>query len=257
MLRVSLQRLVPALLLALGARSGANAQETGTIRGAVIDGYRLEALPGTSVRIDGTAVATETDRTGNFELEHVPVGEVVIVVEREGHTSLRQAVGVRPGDTTLVQFGLLPLYYALEGMLVEAGRDPDEARRYTAPSRISSESSDDMLTALDLLARQLPGILVSRSTRSVGASPRLRLRGSNSVSLGTLPAIYVDGVRIIDRASAASPRDHPGLRALELIPASAIRSIRVLRGPAASIAYGESSNGVIVIETIRKRDGGD
>ena len=36
-----------------------------------------------------------------------------------------------------------------------------------------------------------------------------------------------------------------------MIPASEIKRIRALRGPAAAAQYGESANGVILIETRR------
>ena len=71
------------------------------------------------------------------------------------------------------------------------------------------------------------------------------------------PAIYLDGVRIDDRSSALpGSREPQAFHTLELIPASEVKQIRVLRGPAASARYAGAANGVILIETRRGDSGG-
>ena len=52
-------------------------------------------------------------------------------------------------------------------------------------------------------------------------------------------------------ASVLGSTGYDVLHTLETIPASQVRQIRILRGPAAAAQYSESANGVILIETRR------
>ena len=108
------------------------------------------------------------------------------------------------------------------------------------------------MTAADLLAQRVPGLIVDRTSGAVGGGARVLIRGVSSMSGSNAPAIYLDGIRIDDRsAPLRGSREPQALHALELIPASEVKQIRVLRGPAAAASYGAASNGVILIETRR------
>ena len=67
-----------------------------------------------------------------------------------------------------------------------------------------------------------------------------------------MPRIYVDGVAIADSPQATEGA--AALTALRQIPARDVRSIRVLRGPAATM-HPNAANGVILIETVRAPEG--
>ena len=78
----------------------------------------------------------------------------------------------------------------------------------------------------------------------------MEIRGRGSFTGSNAPAIYLDGMRINDRAGGVLPGnpDAQNLHVLETIPASEVKQIRVLRGPAASARFADSVNGVILIE---------
>ena len=88
----------------------------------------------------------------------------------------------------------------------------------------------------------------------VGAGGRIRIRGTNSISLNNEPLIYVDGVRVDNETGrgftwGATSR-------LNDIDPNSIESIEVIKGPAAATLYGtEASNGVIQIFTKRGTPG--
>src|SRR5262245_53690674 len=48
---------------------------TGAIEGRVIDGVTGQPLPGATVLIDGSSIATSTDRGGNFRITGVETGD--------------------------------------------------------------------------------------------------------------------------------------------------------------------------------------
>ena len=60
-------------------------------------------------------------------------------------------------------------------------------------------------------------------------------------------------IRITPRQGASPARASTGLHVLELIPASEVERIRVLRGPSAAVEYPDATHGVILVEM--RRDG--
>ena len=83
-----------------------------------------------------------------------------------------------------------------------------------------------------------------------GAGLRVRLRGAKSLYTSDQPAIYLDGIRI----DAGGPGQ--AIRALDQIPATSVRRIRILRGPASASRYPNSASGVILVETEVPKSGG-
>jgi outer membrane cobalamin receptor len=105
----------------------------------------------------------------------------------------------------------------------------------------------DARTAADLLALQLPGI--NANSGVVGRNNAVVLpRGATSLSLGSEPAIYLDGVLMAGGVARAQ-------ETLSQIPASNVKAIRVLRGPASAFLHG-SATGAIYIETRRGPEAG-
>jgi hypothetical protein len=95
-------------------------------------------------------------------------------------------------------------------------------------------------TAADLLAVQIPEL----GPATTGARPRgnpqgqrLGLRGRGTFGGDGEPTIVLDGTLV-----------RGGLEVLRQIPATDVKSIRVLRGPSAAFLYG-SSDGVIYVQT--------
>src|SRR2546422_9204266 len=60
------------------------AQNTGTVRGQVVDSTTRQALAGVTVQIQGTARSTVTGPDGNYSLGDVPAGRRVVPATRNG-----------------------------------------------------------------------------------------------------------------------------------------------------------------------------
>src|SRR6266487_980334 len=84
------------------------AQNTGTVKGQVVDSTTKQALAGVTVQIQGTARSTLTAPDGNYSLGDVPAGSVVVRATRIGFAPRQQVVTVTAGGTAEATFDLSP-----------------------------------------------------------------------------------------------------------------------------------------------------
>ena len=105
----------------------------------------------------------------------------------------------------------------------------------------------------NLLTGRAAGVQVLKSSGATGTGTKIRIRGSNSVSLSNEPLYYVDGVRI-DATSDGYAYDIGGQstsRINDLNPDD-IENIEIVKGPSAATLYGiQAANGVVLITTKR------
>ena len=235
--------------LAAASFGPVSGQDPGTLDGAVLDDRTFEPVEGASVYVSGQGEAQVTGEDGIFSFDALDPGIVQVRVQREGYSSSVEEVEVLSGGGTFLQLGITPIDAILDALLVQ-GRRPQADLDV-----VDQSDSDSGETASDLLAQRLPGVTVDRPTGALGGGVEVRIRGVSSVTGSREPAIFLDGVRLNpSRAPGLPLRTTPGMQILDEIPASQVRSIRVLRGPSASVIYGESADGVIVIETDRGVD---
>src|SRR4029453_17917680 len=92
---------------------------------------------------------------------------------------------------------------------------------------------------------------------TTGGGSRIRIRGSNSLSLSNEPLIIIDGVRAIsDVSGPTSDTGGQNPSRLDDLNPEDIDNIEVIKGPAAAALYGTASaNGVVQITTKRGRAG--
>ena len=101
------------------------------------------------------------------------------------------------------------------------------------------------------LAGRVPGLHVIRTSGTTGVSPRIMIRGPNSISLSNTPAVYVDGIRVNVEVRSTN-RGGNTYWGLDLLDSASVDRIEVLRGPAAAAQYGgDAASGVILIFTKR------
>src|SRR5690625_7652825 len=92
-------RLVVTALLALGLLcpvGEALAQQTGTIRGRVVDATTSQPLSVTEVIVTGTSFSTITDENGAFQLVGVPAGLYSVEARRIGYARSREGMFKSP-----------------------------------------------------------------------------------------------------------------------------------------------------------------
>jgi outer membrane receptor for ferrienterochelin and colicin len=105
-------------------------------------------------------------------------------------------------------------------------------------------------TLADALQGKLPGVNVTVVGGAATGGGRIRVRGSNTIQSND-PLIYVDNIRISPHRSTG-PRGMHSIPLFDFVDVTQIDRIEVLRGPTATIQYGDgAANGVILIYTRR------
>ena len=227
-------------------------QASASLMGIVLQEGSDRPLPGATLMILETQRSVVTDDKGEFSFSELTPGEVVLRAGLDGYASVVESLEIASNEVSFVQLRLPPLFAALDEILVIAERRTGRAGHHEALVR---NDDGDLGTAADLLEGKVPGLNLRRNTGSAGGGARVQLRGPNSLFLSNEPVIYVDGIRISTRNGSLDLRDSAGLHPLEMIPASVVERIRVLRGPSAGAQYPDASNGVILIETRQGRSG--
>ena len=222
--------VAPAVLaIALAGTSvPAGGQARSGLSGVVLDALSERPLAGVVLTLDEHLV-TQTDAAGGFAFPELRGGEHTLRVDLDRYASSVEQVSIAEHEAIFLQVALAPVAVALAELLAVV----DD------PSREIRPESGDPRTAADLLQSRVPGLNLRRNMGSASGGARVQVRGVNSLALSHEPTLYLDGVRISSRAGE--------VHALETIPASSVKRIRIIRGPSAQ--YPEASNGAILIET--------
>ncbi|MBW8769231.1 MAG: SusC/RagA family TonB-linked outer membrane protein [Gemmatimonadetes bacterium] len=247
-----------ALALALAPRAGAQGT-VGTVSGTIRDRGSERPLAGVQVRVVGTQRAALSDATGTYRIAGIPVGTVQLSAQQIGYAPQARTATVSSSGTT-VDFTLAQAVTTLDQVVVTA-TGQSERRRESGASTSTIESTQITTAAVstfsDALSSRAPGVVVLQSAGESGAGTRVRIRGSNSISLSNEPLLIVDGVRL-DNTPESSPIDVGGQfpsRINDLNPED-IESIEVIKGPAAAALYGTAAaNGVLQVTTKKGRAG--
>src|SRR6266550_1617633 len=197
--------LAPALLLALCAWPAAAQQAT--IEGRVVDSTSRQPLISAEVLVVGTTIRALSDREGRFRIANAPGGAVTLRAKFIGYRVAVQRVTTIPGETATVDFPLVAAPVGLEAVVVTATgnalqREQGNAVHSVDPTDIISKGAPTTLA--DALSGRAPGLLIQNSGGTTGSGTRVRIRGSNSLSLSNEPVIYVDGIRVENGSSSIS-----------------------------------------------------
>ena len=256
-MRRSFLLLVTAVL---ALASSATAQGTvGTVSGIIRERGTERAIPGVQVRVVGTQRGALTDAAGRYRIAGVPTGTVQVAAQLLGYAPQSRSVQVGSEGAT-ADFTLAAAVTTLDQVVVTA-TGQNERRRESGASTATIDASQITTAAVstfsDALSSRAPGVIVQTSAGESGAGTRIRIRGSNSISLSNEPLIIVDGVRL-DNTPESSPIDVGGQfpsRINDINPEE-IESMEVIKGPAAAALYGTAAaNGVIQITTKKGRAG--
>jgi TonB-linked SusC/RagA family outer membrane protein len=251
-----------ALIAALvaPAPSGAAQEARGTITGRVTDRATGQPLAGAQVFIVGTQRRTVTGDEGSYRLASVPSGRVQLRVARLGYGASTQETTLAAGATATLDFALTATATTLGEVLVTATGAQQLKRENPASVGTIAPSAADLAATpsfSDVLSARTPGVVVHQASGTTGGGSRIRIRGSNSVSLANDPLIIVDGVRLnsaLNSTTIGVGGQQPS-RLNDINPED-IERIEVIKGPAAASLYGTAAaNGVIQITTKRGRPG--
>ncbi len=221
--------------------TGATAQGTASLVGVVMDAADLSPLRDARITLTSLGRETRVDAEGRFTLADVPTGLVALRVERTGYVTIVESVELFAQEASLFHFQMQRVTALLDSLLI-GSRGADWRERGHAEGQIAVGETD-FRTAADLLLTSVPGLTARRPDGGLGTGVNVQLRGVSSFELSSQPHIYMDGVRLDAGGTDGA------IMVLDQIPASAVKRIRILRGPASSSRYPGAAAGVIVIET--------
>jgi TonB-linked SusC/RagA family outer membrane protein len=226
------------------------------VKGKVIDNNG-NPLPGASVMVKGSKVATLTDFDGGFSIE-VPSNNSKIVVSYIGMQS--KEINVTTDYITVV---LSELGENLNEVVITTGYEKTSKRTFTgAASKISAAELkvDGVVDVSRMIEGKAAGVTVQNVTGTFGTAPKITVRGSSSIFGDTKPLWVIDGVvqeDIINLSFAdlASGNSETLLSSsVAGLNANDIQSIEILKDASATSIYGSRSlNGVVVVTTKQGR----
>lgn len=218
-----------------------------TMKGKVTEAAGGTALPGVGVIIKGTTVGTATDFDGNYILEKVKPGDV-LVFSYVGFNS--QSITV--GNSTTINIILTESSESLEEVVI-IGYGTTTVK--DATGSVTSIKSKDLnkgaiISPDQMLTGKVAGVQITSNGGEPGGGSTIRIRGGASLNATNDPLFVIDGVPV-DK-EGVSGVSNP----LNTINPNDIESYTILKDASATAIYGSrASNGVIIITT--KKGNGD
>jgi len=234
--------------------------QQGTITGKVTDEATNNPVPSAQVFIVGTTRGALTSEQGTYTLRGVAPGTITLRATRIGYKAATQSVTVPASGTVTADFALASTPSKLDEIVISATGASETKREQ--PVSIGTIEMDSVNLApvnsfSELLTSRTPGVVAQSDGGTLGAGTRIRIRGSNSVSLDNDPLIIIDGVRANgnEGSSTIGVGGQVPSRLDDINPED-IETINVIKGPAASSLYGTAAaNGVVQITTKRGSSG--
>ena len=229
-------------------------------------------VPGATVSVEGTNLATLSDSAGRFILRDVPSGPQTLLARRLGFAATRVSVNVPASGAITVNLPMATSALKLDQLIVSAdrsGRASGELGTASVIDRnaIANQIASSLQGILELLPGvplQPPGLDASAqfSLRNVGLAATTSsggLSGPGAASIGAAGTLIIlDGVPLSNNANLQSvgPRGETSPAAstagggidLRRIPASTLERVEVIRG-VPSARWGDLTQGTIVVDT--------
>ena len=211
-----------------------------TVKGIVKEKTTGEALPGVSVVVKGTTKGTETDFNGNFVLDKINTGDILVFrylgysdKEITISTILNLTVELTESSEQLDE--IIVVGYGTTTIKDATGSvEAITAKEFTKGNIVTPEN---------LLSGRVAGVNITTSG-APGSGSEITIRGGSSLTASNAPLIVIDGLPITNSGTAGSR----GILA-SINPAD-IESFSILKDASATAIYGSrASNGVIIIVT--------
>lgn len=218
-------------------------------------------LPGVSILIKGTTIGVSSDVNGRFQL--------VIPASIENPYLVFTFVGmetiVQPVTKDTVNVTMKMDVQQMEEVVVRTGYENIDKRKLT--SSVVTVKMEDIIEPLTMsldkmLQGKIPGMAVLQQSSTIGAAPKIRIRGSSSIMGSREPLWVLDGI-VLEDPVPLDPSDLNSMDKVNLIGNAIsglnpedIEQIDVLKDASATALYGsKAANGVIMITTKRGKYG--
>lgn len=217
-----------------------------TINGVVKEKATGEPLPGVSILVKGTTKGTQTDFDGNFSLDKVKTGDV-LVFNYLGFADLEVTIGTN---------------FNIEVALTESSEQLEEivVVGYGTVKKTDLTGTTDLLTSKDfnkgpivsaqsLISGKVAGVNVIAGSGAPGEGQTINIRGTGSLSLTSEPLYVIDGIPL-DNGGVGGSRNP-----LNFINPNDIETFVVLKDASSTAIYGSrAANGVVLITTKKGKD---
>lgn len=231
-----------------------------TLQGKVVD-EKGEPIPGATVKVAGASVGASTNVDGRFSFTYPESkGSIVLEFSFVGmKTETVKYTGQKEINVTLYE-----AQEQLEEVVITGYQVLDKR---TQTSAITTVKVEDIMipgvTSIDqMLEGRIPDMVFMLNSGEVGATPRLRIRGTSTLLGNREPLWVLDGIVMTDPVDV-DPEDlnNPDYlnivgNAIAGINPQDIERIDVLKDASATALYGtRAANGVIVVTTKKGRIG--
>lgn len=215
-----------------------------------------EILIGVSVRVKGASQGTITDASGAFVLKNVQPG-ATLIISMIGYATREYKVG----ESANIQITLSP-QAAMDEVVITGYQTLKKTDYAGAVATVKAKDVQvPSLGTLDkMLQGQVAGVAIQNTSAVFGTAPKIRVRGSASISGINEPLWVLDGVPLEAPLNIVPSELYAGnarnllASALSNVNPEDIEDITVLKDGTATAMYGTRSiNGVIVITTKRAR----
>lgn len=233
------------------------------VKGKVVDEVG-QPLAGVTIYATTNNIGTVSDANGDFSIK-ASIGELLSF----NFIGMRNVTMKVTEDPTLLKVKMEADNAALQEVVVTGYQSIDKGRYVGAVSHVKMDealivgemSIDQMLQGV------VPGMTVQMGTGQVGASAKVRVRGTSTLLGSKEPLWVVDGVVQYDPFpmsdedySAAGDADNLKLIAgncISWLNPNDIETLTVLKDASATAIYGaKAANGVIVITTKKRLTNG-
>ena len=254
------------LLCALSVPPGLVAQ-AGSVTGRVTDAAGGAPLEAARVLLTGTTTGVNrietSGREGQYTFLNVAPGTYQLRVLRVGYRPDTGSVAVTGSEGATLDFAMEAAPVQLDEVVSTATGEQRKLELGNVVATIDAAQVAELSPITEfanLISGRAAGVQVLKSSGTTGSGTRIRIRGSNSISLSNEPLYYLDGIRLesasmsttlniggfTDRGRNAGPS-----RINDIVPDD-IQDIEIVKGPAAATLYGiQASNGVVRITTKR------
>ncbi len=207
-----------------------------TVTGRIINSGDRQPVPGATVQVRNTTIATQTGNNGNFSVQ-VPVDSSSLIITVVGYEQLEMPT---VGKTSLGDIAIKSSIATLNDVVV-TGYTAQRKKDITgsvAVVNIANAKQVPSGSTESVLQGQAAGVTVINSG-APGGNSVIRIRGITSVGSSD-PLVIIDGT--------------PG--SLHDLNINDVESIQVLKDAGAASIYGvRGSNGVIIVTTKRGKSG--
>ncbi len=215
-----------------------------TVKGVVKEKATGEFLPGVSVVVKGTTRGSQTDFDGNFTIEKIKTGDI-LVFRYLGYADKEIVISTNFNLTVELEESSEQL-----DEIIVVGYGTTTVRDATGSvEAITAKdfTKGNIVTPENLLSGRVAGVNIVTSG-APGSGSQIRIRGGSSLDASNNPLIVIDGLPL-SNSNADGSR---GI--LASINPNDIESFSVLKDASATAIYGSrGANGVIIITTKKGR----